>query len=114
MKKKALNKVAKAWVRALRSGKYKQGVGALKREGHYCCLGVLCELAVKEKVISRFTGSLGTLSETVMRWVGLADNAGGFVTRSRVTKYLTSTNDAGVSFAKIADIIESQPEGLFK
>jgi hypothetical protein len=31
------------WVKALRSGKYKQGQAALNpTEGHYCCLGVAC------------------------------------------------------------------------
>jgi len=29
------------WVDALRSGKYKQAQGALKKDGGYCCLGVL-------------------------------------------------------------------------
>lgn len=34
------------WVTALRSGQYVQGVGELKtKDGKYCCLGVLCEVA---------------------------------------------------------------------
>ena len=47
-----------AWVKALRSGEYKQGDAALRmnddhEEGKYkyCCLGVLCDLAQKEKWI---------------------------------------------------------------
>jgi hypothetical protein len=41
--------IAKKWVKALRSGKYKQGKGYLKQfttknEPRHCCLGVLCEL----------------------------------------------------------------------
>jgi hypothetical protein len=33
------------WVKALRSGEYKQGTGVLKSlDGEYCCLGVLCEV----------------------------------------------------------------------
>lgn len=32
------------WVKALTSGRYKQGKGALKRDGGYCCLGVLREV----------------------------------------------------------------------
>jgi hypothetical protein len=33
------------WLRALRSGEYKQGRRVLKDDdGAYCCLGVLCEL----------------------------------------------------------------------
>lgn len=33
------------WVRALRSGKYRQARLALREEGAYCCLGVLCRVA---------------------------------------------------------------------
>lgn len=37
--------VKKAWVDALRSGKYKQGRGALRSGGNeYCCLGVLIDV----------------------------------------------------------------------
>lgn len=33
------------WVDALRSGKYRQGVGVLKNANEeYCCLGVLCDI----------------------------------------------------------------------
>lgn len=42
------------WVEALRSGKYRQGRNYLHdREGNFCCLGVLCDLAVQEGVISK-------------------------------------------------------------
>jgi hypothetical protein len=36
--------IRRRWVRALRSGRYEQGRGLLKRRNRYCCLGVLCEL----------------------------------------------------------------------
>jgi hypothetical protein len=35
----------KIWTDALLSGKYEKGQRRLKRDGKYCCLGVLCELA---------------------------------------------------------------------
>jgi len=35
----------KEWVKALRSGEYKQGQSYLRsRDGKFCCLGVLCDL----------------------------------------------------------------------
>lgn len=41
----------KAWLEALRSGKFRQARGQLKsRNGSYCCLGVLCEVAEVPKV----------------------------------------------------------------
>lgn len=40
------------WLAALRSGKYAQGAGKLRTvNNEYCCLGVLCDVAVKEGVI---------------------------------------------------------------
>ena len=49
--------VIEKWVEALESDEYEQVTGRLKRNTNsgvvgYCCLGVLCELAVKEKVIA--------------------------------------------------------------
>lgn len=38
-------KLKTQWVKALRSGKYKQGSGALYDAGKYCCIGVLCRVA---------------------------------------------------------------------
>lgn len=47
--------IAKRWVEALRSGKFKQGKHRLANETpdgrNYCCLGVLCEIAVEDGVI---------------------------------------------------------------
>jgi len=41
MKEKCL----KEWLKALESGTYKQGSGALKNDKGYCAMGVLCELS---------------------------------------------------------------------
>lgn len=43
--------IAKLWVDALRSGKYPQAKEVLCSNEGYCCLGVLCELAVEAGVI---------------------------------------------------------------
>ena len=51
--------VKKKWVDALRSGEYAQGRSSLRDHDEYCCLGVLCELAVKEGVIPAPTYSDG-------------------------------------------------------
>ena len=53
--------IIKSWITALRSGKYKQGIGKLKAKGVdgtelcHCCLGVLCELAVEQGIIGPST-----------------------------------------------------------
>jgi hypothetical protein len=41
-----------SWVEALRSEEYKQGANALHRNGTFCCLGVLCDLAEKAGVVT--------------------------------------------------------------
>ena len=35
----------RAWLRALRSGDYKQGRDQLRCDGKYCCLGVACDIS---------------------------------------------------------------------
>lgn len=53
MEKQELGPVQKAWVEALRSGKYKRGTQVLTEvdgdECKYCCLGVACEAVLKLK-----------------------------------------------------------------
>lgn len=112
-----LNKNAKKWVAALRSGKYKQGRGALKKDGKYCCLGVACEISGLNKWYGRlpefrqyYMLEAGVLPLEVQKWLGLNDRGGGYCKGNRS---LTQDNDKGVSFKEIASIIESEPEGLF-
>ena len=124
-----LNENAKKWVEALRSGKYEQGSGALKRrvddgEYEFCCLGVACELfgsGIRQRVRDDGcvvygedweTGWFFSLPPEVMRALGLSGHMGGFPT-SLGTETLAGLNDTGKTFAEIADIIESEPPGLF-
>ena len=45
------------WIAKLRSGEYLQGKGALRKRGEeqdtFCCLGVLCEIAVEDGKVRR-------------------------------------------------------------
>lgn len=38
------HEIIRSWIAALRSGKYIQGQGQLRKGDAYCCLGVLCDL----------------------------------------------------------------------
>lgn len=76
-------------VAALRSGRYLQGHGRLKEifkdSIHYCCLGVMCEVAMEHGVILdvarhplgdfsmsvSFDGSSAFLRKRVLEWLGL-------------------------------------------
>src|SRR5438034_10523444 len=114
----------KLWVKALRRGEYRKVKGTLHREGKFCCLGVLCYLAVKAKVIEPFNleslywGDSLALHRAVMAWVGLADAIGSYE-ESGANLSLAALNDGAdnkraLTFKQIADVIESEPKGLFE
>lgn len=111
-------KIADRWVRALRSGKFKQTTGNLEQDGMNCCLGVLCRLAEKSGVIKSkactysdkvFFGTegeinhSGALPEAVMQWAGMKSVEGDRKNRKNLVEY---NDDLGYKFPKIADIIE--------
>lgn len=121
--------VQRTWIEALRSGEYQQAQGALHNEYGHCCLGVLCELAVKEEVIAPpvekvdvrgkwwrygMDEEASTLPLEVMAWAGLnernpkVDCAHGNDEYHDDCCTLAGTNDGGASFHKIADIIEKK------
>jgi hypothetical protein len=133
--------IAKKWITELRSGKYKQGTGRLHGtdadgSDRYCCLGVLCEIAVSEGVAERSSEPIrhgrymyGTevnerkdfedktrhstvLPVVVKEWAGMKDDCGKHNVSNGGYEYLTSLNDRGSSFAQIADIIEQNVEQL--
>lgn len=123
-----LNDNAKAWVAALRSGEYKQGRLALRtRTGEFCCLGVACELAVKAGVAtvsvenetalyhSGDQTSPAALPRGVRDWLGLRDSAGLYnVEQGWRRASLMEANDVDrKTFTEIADLIESEPDGMF-
>lgn len=100
-----LNDAAKKWVAALRSGEYRQGKGALVTEdGKYCCLGVACHLYEMEGVQPPIAyRGRNFLPDAVCEWLGTA-----------CISLVALLNDGqGIPFPEIADIIESEPEGLF-
>jgi hypothetical protein len=85
--------VADEWVKALRSGEYKQGRAQLRsKKDKFCCLGVLCDVYVKETKKGRWIvdedgdkgfnfKSQNTLPpRSVERWASLdACSSGDFV-----------------------------------
>lgn len=115
-----LGPIQKAWVRALRNGKYKQGDTYLSQKVRkitkHCCLGVLCQMAVKEDVIKisdesgvfLYELSTSVLPNKVEKWAGVRDECGGYQGSA-----LTTENDKGVSFTEIATIIEEHASEIF-
>lgn len=101
--------VKRKWVRALRSGEYKQGqeeliVGEWKS---YCCLGVLAAEMVPEYIRPVDKGSralgvdgyTGALPDDLAVMFGLDEDS---------QDTLANKNDDGESFCQIADWIEEK------
>jgi hypothetical protein len=76
--------VKEVWLSGLRSGRYPQGDGALHRDSRFCCLGVLCAVAVdsglpvsveRDQLNSLFTTYYDSASQylpgSVVEWAGL-------------------------------------------
>lgn len=113
------------WVAALRSAEFEQGQAELRSDsGAYCCLGVACELAAREGVISPWSAGNGYEGEymvpvtAVMDWLGLRDDCGETRKEHRAGAYsdgdpkmsgaLTELNDSGEwTFGRIADLIDA-------
>ena len=122
MKKKFQRKSVRLWLEALRSKLYKQTRGQLRDERGFCCLGVACEVynlqqrKNHKKQLTykyfKYDGEFYRLPIKVQRWLGLTSVNGDYCGHLTSTN-LIHKNDRGFSFNKIADIIESNPKGLF-
>jgi hypothetical protein len=124
--------IKELWVKALRSGEFKQCIGHLESNGKYCALGVLAALAMldgyctfkPDKGFGRFDNKYKTLSYTIMEWAGIASDeeeddegkeykrflhpgAGAvkFLNKGKETSIM-KLNDSGKSFNELADIID--------
>jgi len=102
----------KRWLVALRSGEFKQGQGALRKEYRgnyaYCCLGVLCTLT-KGKWNGDFRPAgkdrNGQRHKADPAYLPLRTRQLTDVSLERCQE-LASFNDKGDSFKQIADWIE--------
>jgi hypothetical protein len=108
--------IAESWVKALRSDKYRQGDGYLKKHdedgNQFCCLGVLCEVMGMEL----HSWDEEVLDDEKMKLTGIGTEDGELeepVTyRGKVYTNLAALNDAGAPFKHIADVIEANWEKL--
>lgn len=123
--------VKSLWISALRSNEYRQGFGRLHNivENSYCCLGVLCDVAVQEGVdvsvvellsSTMFDGHSADLPDSVVEWAkiggfgklpepiqSLDGRTGGYAGQV-FYESLSQLNDSEhFDFHKMADIIEN-------
>lgn len=102
------------WVKVLRSGEIKQAKGQLRTTDGMCCLGVLAKIAGCrwKKIDGEWSADneWQVAPDRAVQFVGLRARAAFF---SGASDGLTIRNDRGADFPRIADIIESNPPGLF-
>jgi hypothetical protein len=101
------------WTAKLRSGTIPQAQKALY-DGHgYCCLGVLCELAREDNIVTLegddsgpwfYGGEDAFLPEAVWEWAGLS--CGNPAVPGDDDHTLAELNDNNWAFAQIADAID--------
>jgi hypothetical protein len=110
-KEQKLNR--RAWVKALRSGKYKQCREELtnEKQGRFCCLGVACEVLIRRgypinKAGESYDNETGELPDTGMYALGL--------TEFGHNKLVELNDEEHRRFKTIANYIESHSEELFE
>lgn len=110
--------IKQRWVSALRSGKYQQGQGQLRDNNGYCCLGVLCDLWVREghgrwDLIkdmwwvtngSRSNTTYTVLPLAVQEWAGLSSESPKIGGSNQSLIWLN--DKASYDFNQIAAVIE--------
>ena len=117
----------KLWIEALRSHTYIQTISCLHNRGGYCCLGVACDVAIKNGVALDFKEDFATgiylyddtydiLPEKVRKYMGLATVSGLFedqheaynIDSTSPTSLILCNDEYYLTFDQIADIIEQQ------
>lgn len=115
--------IKEKWVAALRSGEYKQSSNRLRDNKGFCCLGVLCDIYIKETNNAEWTNlynvgdvtvkydgfdfvesnerETALLPDKVWQWAGLSRK------NPIIGNYsLSRLNDTGATFELIAGFIE--------
>lgn len=116
--------IKERWLKALRSGEYKQGKGQLKCGDEFCCLGVLSDIYAKEHGIEwidthplrsdKFLSeNAAVLPDQVSNWADCEVSPSVVIEGGRVS--LSALNDGVLkglygehNFSSISDFIESQ------
>jgi hypothetical protein len=116
----------KLWIKALRSGKYKQGRSALKEGNKWCCLGVMIDVLEPKgwrNGMHRLSSDETMPTTNACRLFGLQlglndsdESAAGFLADKNDgdTNYRTGRFTGRWSFDRIADALESSFKAAMK
>lgn len=116
-KQRDINEAEAKLVEALRSGKYRQGVGFLRPNvDTFCCLGVACDvLGQKEWIAGEHSSgfnfyygdSYGVLPAEIVTQLNWSSPGGELIVSIYGCNSLIGLNDSLHIFAFIADVIEA-------
>lgn len=99
----------KKWMKALRSGKYKQIKERLQSQYGYCCLGVACELFIKESKKERkaetgfLLGFCPDDQPNAPKWLQYINEDFYLKTGEEIT---VLNDEKGLTFSELADELE--------
>ena len=104
---KVPQKQLKKWIKALRSGEYKQSTKRLQTDRGYCCLGVACKVLIpKEKQLlhqGRLDGGMPSTQHSAPGWLKEISRNVFLITGIALIDY----NDIyKFKFNEIADLLE--------
>ena len=93
------------WIEALRSGKYEQCRGALRKGDTFCCLGVACDLIDKDGWEKNDMFGMG------WKGTGCESTDLPFINSDEAISLSELNDTARLSFEEIADYIEDFVNG---
>lgn len=101
------------WIAALRSGEYKQYIGALQTSKGYCCLGVACRALIPKSKLYLYTeehekesfleGILPEQQPNAPKWLKYINDDFYSITRKKLT---VLNDEKKLTFDEIADLLE--------
>lgn len=108
--------IKQQWIAALRSGEYKQGKRVLHNvdENTYCCLGVLCDLAVKAGAVEVKSHEYNSSADgdiTVYGADGDCNDKGGVILPDEVMTWAGIENSP-IVYAVLVEGEEEEPKDL--
>jgi hypothetical protein len=98
----------KKWIKALDSGEYKQGNGALNNKNEFCCLGVACKVLIPKSKIkldeyNDIDGAFPVEQKHSPKWLKNVNDDFEYKTTESLSKL---NDDHDFSFPEIATMLE--------
>lgn len=114
--------IKKKWIQALESGKYKKGTERLRSGKEFCCLGVLCDIYIKETGLGEWKGDgvvevseghkhFSVLPVSIKEWAGLKTINPTIESSDRDVKTIAEVNDRlalSGTFKEVIKVIKEQ------